>query len=86
MEIEADTLNFNKKTEQITSGKSSEVHLTKKDVTMQGYGFSASGVSKSFSFVDTVSGIINTGDDSASNAVIHEESELHPTAAEVQDE
>ena len=86
MEIEADTLNFNKKTEQITSGKSSEVHLTKKDVTMQGYGFSASGVSKSFSFVDTVSGIIDTDDSSASNAVIHEESELQPTAAEVQDE
>ena len=30
---------------------------------MQGYGFSASGVSKSFSFVDTVSGTIITGDD-----------------------
>lgn len=60
MKIEADTLNFNKKTEQITSGKSSEVRLIKKDVSMSGYGFSASGVSKSFSFVDTVSGTINT--------------------------
>ena len=63
MEIEADSLNFNKKTEQITSGKSSEVRLKKNDMTMQGYGFSASGVSKSFSFVDTVSGTIITGDD-----------------------
>lgn len=62
MEIAADTLNFNKKTEQITSGKSSEVRLTKKDISMQGYGFSASGVSKSFSFIDTVSGTINTSD------------------------
>ncbi|MBR1720925.1 MAG: LPS export ABC transporter periplasmic protein LptC [Treponema sp.] len=60
MKIEADTLNFNKKTEQITSGKSSEVKLTKKDIVMEGFGFSASGVSKSFSFVDSVSGTIKT--------------------------
>ena len=63
MQIEADTLNFNKKTEQITSGKSSEVRLTKKDISISGYGFSASGVSKAFSFIDTVSGIINTNGD-----------------------
>ena len=67
MEIAADSLNFNKKTEQITSGKSSEVQLTKKDIKMTGYGFSASGVSKSFSFVDTVSGTITTNDEGQSN-------------------
>ncbi|MDY6397029.1 MAG: LPS export ABC transporter periplasmic protein LptC [Treponema sp.] len=66
MLIEADSLNFNKKTEQITSGKSSEVRLKKNDIMMQGYGFSASGVSKSFSFVDTVSGTIITDDDKTS--------------------
>ena len=60
MQISADSLNFNKKTEQLTSGMSSEVRLTKKDVVMKGYGFSASGVSKSFSFMDAVSGTINT--------------------------
>ena len=68
MQIEADTLNFNKKTEQITSGKSSEVKLTKKDIVMEGFGFSASGVSKSFSFVDSVSGSIKTSDNGDSSA------------------
>lgn len=63
MKISADSLNFNKKTEQITSGKSSEVRLVKKDIEMSGYGFSASGVSNSFSFLDTVSGTINTNDE-----------------------
>lgn len=63
MTITADSLKFNKKTEQITSGKNSEVRLTKKDIVMSGYGFSASGVSKSFSFVDTVSGVIKTNDE-----------------------
>ena len=64
MQIAADSLNFNKKTEQITSGQNSEVKLIKKDIEMSGYGFSASGVSKSFSFVDSVSGTIVTKDDS----------------------
>lgn len=63
MTICADSLNFNKKTEQITSGKTGEVRLTKKDISMSGYGFSASGVSKSFSFIDTVSGVIKTNDE-----------------------
>mgnify|MGYP002853800928 CR=1 FL=1 len=62
MQISADSLNFNKKTEQLTSGKNSEVRLTKKDVTMSGYGFSASGVNHSFSFIDTVLGTIETND------------------------
>lgn len=62
MKISADSLNFNKKTEQITSGKSSEVKLTKKDIVMQGYGFAASGVNKTFSFSDAVSGVINTNE------------------------
>ena len=63
MQIYADSLNFNKKTEQITSGKSSEVKLTKKGIEIAGYGFSASGVSKSFSFIDSVSGTIKTNDE-----------------------
>lgn len=62
MSISADSLHFNKKTEQITSGKNSEVKLSKKDISMSGYGFSASGVSKSFSFSDAVSGSIITKD------------------------
>ena len=66
MKILADALNFNKKTEQITSGKNSEVRLSKKDVEMSGYGFSASGVSNTFSFIDTVSGTITTSEEQES--------------------
>lgn len=73
MKISADSLNFNKKTEQITSGKSSEVKLIKKDVEMAGYGFSASGVSKSFSFVDTVSGTITTNDEKDDELMVENE-------------
>ena len=65
MKISADSLNFNKKTEQITSGMNSEVKLVKKDISMSGYGFSASGVSKSFTFTDRVDGTINTKDEPA---------------------
>ncbi|WP_407427972.1 LPS export ABC transporter periplasmic protein LptC [Treponema sp.] len=62
MSIDAQALNFNKKTEQITSSKDSEVKLTKDNITISGLGFSASGVSKSFSFSNEVSGIINTNE------------------------
>ena len=86
MEIAADTLNFNKKTEQITSGKSSEVRLTKKDITMQGYGFSASGVSKSFSFIDTVSGTINTSDGNDASSEAESAPELPSESSEASDE
>ncbi len=75
MEIEADSLNFNKKTEQITSSRTSEVKLSKKDIQMSGYGFSASGVSKTFSFVDTVSGTIVTDDKNESARVINTDAE-----------
>ena len=62
MTIEAESLNFNKRTEQITSSRTGEVKLNKKDIRMSGYGFSASGVSNSFSFIDSVSGTIVTGE------------------------
>ncbi|WP_296322934.1 LPS export ABC transporter periplasmic protein LptC [Treponema sp. UBA3813] len=60
MEISANVLRFNKKTEQISSGNNSTVTLNKKDIQMTGKGFSASGVSKSYSFLGGVSGKITT--------------------------
>jgi len=73
MQISADSLNFNKKTEQITSGKNSEVRLNKNDINISGYGFSASGISKTFSFTDSVSGTIKTNDENQNQETQNEE-------------
>lgn len=60
----SDSLKWNAKTEQLTSGKSNTVKIEKDDATIYGSGFSASGVSKSFSFSGSVSGEIITKDNS----------------------
>lgn len=60
----SDSLKWNAKTEQLTSGKSNTVKIQKDDATIYGSGFSASGVSKSFSFSGSVSGEIITKDNS----------------------
>lgn len=56
----ADEIKWNEKTEQLTSGKSDSVKIEKEDTIMVGSGFSASGVSKTFSFTGAVSGDIET--------------------------
>ena len=58
----SDSLKWNAKTEQLTSGKSDTVRIEKNDAIIYGSGFSASGVSKSFSFSGSVSGQIITKD------------------------
>jgi len=73
MQISAQSLKFNKKSEQITSGSYDEVTLRKKDVLMEGHSFSASGVSKSFSFADAVEGTITTSDKKEESAALPEE-------------
>ncbi len=60
MEINAQSLAFNKKSEQITSDYNSEVKLKKEGMEASGTGFSGSGVSKAFSFEYGVSGTIET--------------------------
>ena len=56
----AELLRWNKKTEQLTSGVNSEVRVEKDDTVMTGRGFSASGISKTFSFSGGVDGEIET--------------------------
>lgn len=63
MEVKAESLAFDKKTEQITSGYDSTVELSKDEMNVSGTGFSGSGVSKSFAFDYGVSGTIETGDE-----------------------
>ncbi len=58
----ADILRWNKKTEQLTSSINSVVRVEKDDTVMEGSGFAASGISKTFSFSGGVSGDIETSD------------------------
>ena len=60
LKIQAKTLRFDGKNEQITSSLEDEVTIEKKDTRILGRGFSASGVSKTFSFADTVEGKVIT--------------------------
>ncbi len=62
MKIKAESLSFDKKSEQITSDSDSQVQLSKDGMNVTGTGFSGSGVSKSFSFEYGVNGTIETND------------------------
>ena len=56
--IQADSLRWNGKTEQLTSGANDRVTLTKDDMQLTGTGFSASGISRQYSFSGKVSGTV----------------------------
>jgi len=58
----AEILKWNEKNEQLTSGRGEMVKIEKDGTVMRGTGFSASGISKTFSFKGTVSGDIETKD------------------------
>lgn len=58
LQISADSLKWNGKSEQLTSGKNEMVTIKQKNTTMYGSGFSASGVSKKYAFTGVVSGTI----------------------------
>lgn len=58
----ANVLRWNAKNEQLTSGRGDMVRIEKDDAIIRGTGFSASGISKDFSFRGTISGDIETKD------------------------
>lgn len=60
--VKASALKWNEKTEQLSSSKADVVTLEKDGTTIRGVGFSASGVSKKYSFEKNVSGTIHTKD------------------------
>ena len=62
VEIHAQNLKYNGNTKQLTAGKDEEVEIRREGLTMVGTGFSASGVSNSFSFSSDVSGTLITND------------------------
>jgi len=63
MRFFASVLKWNGKSEQLTSGRSDMVKIEKDDTIMRGSGFSASGISKTFSFRGNITGTIETSDD-----------------------
>ena len=58
--IEATSLFYDGKTEQMVSGENELVVLKRDDLLMEGRGFSASGIDKSFRFAGLVDGTITT--------------------------
>ena len=58
----ADMLKWNGKTEQMTGGRKDTAKLEKDGTVIYGTGFSASGISKSFTFAGSVSGEIEAKD------------------------
>lgn len=62
MEVRAESLFFDRKSEQITSDYDSQVQLSKDGLNVFGTGFSGSGVSKSYVFEYGVNGTIETDD------------------------
>ena len=68
----SDSLRWDAKTEQLTSGRLDTVKIKKDDVTIYGTGFSSSSIDKTFRFSGTVSGEIITKDNQNNN--IEEES------------
>ena len=56
MKVTADTLRWNGKSEQLTSSRNDMVSIKKGNTVMHGSGFSASGVSKQFTFNGVVTG------------------------------
>ena len=55
-------LKWNGKTEQMTGGRKDTAKLEKDGTVIYGTGFSASGISKSFTFAGSVSGEIEAKD------------------------
>ena len=63
MRFYANALRWNGRTEQLTSGRGDMVKIEKDDTIMRGSGFTASGISKTFSFRGNITGTIETSDE-----------------------
>ena len=75
MRFYASILKWNGRSEQLTSGRSDMVKIEKDDTIMRGSGFSASGISKTFSFRGNITGTIETSDENEENSESENEQE-----------
>lgn len=62
LEMTAQNLKWNGNTEQLTAGAGETVYIRHEGLTMEGAGFSASGISKSYSFDYDVEGTFEDSD------------------------
>ena len=60
LSIIAQSLKYDGKTEQLTSAQGDTVFIKRDDLSLEGQGFSASGVSKQFKFNSKISGTLET--------------------------
>ena len=72
MRFNASALKWNGRSEQLTSGRGDMVKIEKDDTIMRGSGFTASGISKTFSFRGNITGTIETSDDEKDQSEVAE--------------
>lgn len=65
--LTAKNLRFDKSTQQVVAGRNDIVTIEKGKTKMSGSGFSASGISKKFSFTGSIEGVTVTDGDDAQN-------------------
>lgn len=76
MLVTADTLKWDGKSEQLVSSRNDMVSIKKGGTVLHGSGFSASGVSKKFSFTGVVTGEYNSDEKSDENPQTDSEREV----------
>ena len=81
--VSADTIKWNGKSEQLTSGRNDTVTIKKGNTAMVGSGFSASGVSRSFAFTGVVTGEAYTDDGTENTAAESMTGHAAPTGESV---
>lgn len=64
LEVKAQNLRWNGNTEQLTSGIGETVYIRHNGLSLEGSGFSASGISRSYTFDYDVEGVYDDSDDS----------------------
>ena len=82
--VSADTLHWNGKSEQLTSSRNDMVSIKKGKTELHGSGFSASAVSKKFSFTGVITG--NFSDEVAEESVEEPKKNTSETEGLVEDE
>lgn len=63
LELKAQNIKWNSKTEQLTSSTSETVSIKKDNIELEGKGFSASGLSRKFNFTGQVKGSLSIEDE-----------------------
>ncbi|MCR5218869.1 LPS export ABC transporter periplasmic protein LptC [Treponema sp.] len=85
LQITAENLKWNAKSEQLTSGKNDTVTIIKEDTQVTGKGFSASSISNKFSFQSDIEGTITQNQEEETPAQATETKEETPSTDNKED-